>query len=117
VNESTNAHVRDGRQAIMEALRGRSKQALFVTEIFASLRRLKFADDDAKRALAELEAEGIVMIRDHFCADPHLSGVDLRIAALVENAAGADPQAIAIRHIDTAWGKWLAGYLANHRCS
>ena len=27
-----------------------------------------------EQALAELEAEGVVMIRDHFCADPHLAG-------------------------------------------
>src|SRR5215469_3754062 len=54
--------------------------------------------------------------RDHFCADPHLEGVDLRIATLAESAGGADPQMSAIREIDNAWDKWLADYLANHRC-
>ena len=31
------------------------------------------------------------MIRDHFCADPHLAGVDLRVVALVESVDGDDP--------------------------
>jgi hypothetical protein len=57
-----------------------------------------------------------VMMRDHFCADPHLASVDLRIVALVENASGTGSELSAIRTIDTAWNKWLAEYLANHRC-
>jgi hypothetical protein len=56
------------------------------------------------------------MVRDHFCADPHLAGVDLRIAALVDGQA-ADPETSAIRAIDAAWDRWLAEYLANHRCT
>ena len=56
------------------------------------------------------------MIRDNFCADPHLTGVDLRVVALVESVDGGDPQMSAIRLIDEAWNKWLSEYLANHRC-
>jgi hypothetical protein len=56
------------------------------------------------------------MVRDHFCADPHLAGVDLRVAALVQSSAGADAQMSAICAIDEAWDKWLAEYLSNHRC-
>ena len=37
------------------------------------------------------------MIRDNFCADPHLAGVDLRVVALVESVDGGDPQMSAIR--------------------
>ena len=29
------------------------------------------------------------MIRDNFCADPHLAGVDLRVVALVESVKAA----------------------------
>jgi hypothetical protein len=36
--------------------------------------------------------------------------------ALVESIDGADPQMSAIHEIDNAWDKWLADYLANHRC-
>jgi hypothetical protein len=80
------------------------------------LRRAKIATEEADRALGDLEAEGLVMIRDHFCADPHLAGVDLRVVALVESVEGADPQRSAIHAIDSAWDRWLADYLANHRC-
>ena len=101
---------------VLELLRARSKKACFVTELLASARRLNMTPDELERALAELEAQGAVMIRDHHCADPHLAGVDLRILALVEGAAGADRQLDAIREIDRAWNTWLANYLANHRC-
>ena len=57
------------------------------------------------------------MIRDHFCADPHLAGIDLRIVALVESTEGDDGHRNAIREIDEAWDKWLGEYLANHRCT
>ena len=38
-------------------------------------------------ALAELEAEGAVVVRENFCADPHLAEVDLRVIALIDTAA------------------------------
>ena len=104
-------------KAVLELLRSRSKKACFVTELCASVRRLNISSEDFERTLAELEAEGAVMIRDHHCADPHLAGVDLRIVALVEGVEDADPQLSAIREIDRAWNGWLANYLANHRCS
>ena len=70
-----------------------------------------------EQALTELETAGVLMIRDHFCADPHLAGVDLRVVALVESVEGADAHMSAIREIDSAWDKWLADYLSNHRCA
>lgn len=87
-----------------------------MTELYASLRRCGIATDEGDRVLAELESERVVMIRDNFCADPHLAGVDLRVVALAESADGGDPQMSAIRLIDEAWNKWLSEYLANHRC-
>jgi hypothetical protein len=101
---------------VMDVLRSRSKKARFMNEIYARLRRAQIATEEADRALGDLEAEGRVMIRDHFCADPHLAGVDLRVVALVESVEAADPHLSAIREIDRAWDKWLADYLANHRC-
>ena len=116
VNERIGTPRSDIKKVVMDVLRSRSKKARFMTEIYASLRRAQIATEQADRALGDLEAEGRVMIRDHFCADPHLAGVDLRVVALVESVEGADPQLSAIHEIDRAWDKWLADYLANHRC-
>jgi hypothetical protein len=104
------------RRSIIALLRQRSKRARFATELVASLQRAGVTAEKLEGALAALEAEGVVMVRDHFCADPHLAGVDLRVVALVESVAEADPQLSAIREIDKAWDRWLANYLANHRC-
>jgi hypothetical protein len=106
----------DPRKEITDFLHGRNKKARFMTELYASLARSGVATDEVNQVLAQLEAEGAVMIRDHFCADPHLAGVDLRVVALVESIAGEDPQLSAIRVIDETWSKWLNEYLANHRC-
>ena len=106
----------NARKMIIDLLRRRSKKARFSTELAAALGRVHIGKEQMERALAELEAEGVVMMRDNFCADPHLAGVDLRVVALVESVAGGDPQMSAIREIDSAWDKWLAEYLANHRC-
>ena len=116
MDEQTNASLADAKMAVIELLRSRGKKARFTTEVFASLERSSFVREEIERAIAALETEGIVMIRDNFCADPHLAGVDLRVVALVESIDGADPQLSAIRKIDDAWNKWLGEYLANHRC-
>jgi hypothetical protein len=112
----TASESKDTRATIVDLLRSRNRKARFMTELYASLGRCKINTEEADRALTELEAEGEVMIRDHFCADPHLTGVDLRVVALVEHNEAQDPQVSAIRQIDEAWNKWLSEYLANHRC-
>ena len=101
---------------ILRSLESRGKKARFVTELSAALARSALGAETLERVLAELATEGIIMVRDHFCADPHLAEVDLRVAALVQSDAGADAQMSAIRAIDEAWDKWLTEYLANHRC-
>jgi hypothetical protein len=106
----------EARDKIVDLLRSRNKKARFITELHASLERSGIKIEEADRVLAALEAEGIVMIRHNFCADPHLTGVDLRVIALVESVDGGDPQMNAIRLIDETWNKWLSEYLANHRC-
>jgi hypothetical protein len=104
------------KKTIVELLSQRAKQARFMTEIVAGLRRLRVSKDEIERALGELEAAGVIVLRDHYCADPHLAEVDLRVAALLDRSAGAEAHAEALRRIDLAWNKWLGEYLANHRC-
>lgn len=116
MNEQSNAGLTDAKKAVIDALRNRAKKARFTTELAAALQRARVDNEEMEQALAELQAEGVVMIRDNFCADPHLAGVDLRVVALVESVDGADAQLSAIRVIDDAWNKWLGEYLANHRC-
>jgi len=116
VKDSLKLSSQDARKSVIDLLRSRNKKARFMTELYASLRRSNIEPEATDRALADLEAEGGVMIRDHFCADPHLTGVDLRVIALVESIEGEDAQLRAIRSIDETWDKWLNEYLANHRC-
>jgi hypothetical protein len=117
-DKSTVAHDDNAnlRAAILRTLESTEK-ARFVTEVCAALARSAVRAEVVESVLAQLSAEGVIMVRDHFCADPHLAGVDLRIAARVPDDAGADAQMNAIRAIDAAWEKWLGEYLANHRCT
>ena len=116
MSEQLNVSVSGAKKAIIEVLSQRSKKARFITEVVASLRRYNVGKDELEQALVELEAAGAIIIRDHFCADPHLAGVDLRVVALLDDAHGADAQMAALHEIDLAWNKWLGEYLANHRC-
>ena len=116
MNEQSTVVLAGAKKAIIDALRNRAKKARFTTELAAALQRARVGKEEMEQALADLQAEGIVMIRDNFCADPHLAGVDLRVVALVESVDGADGQLSAIREIDSTWNKWLGEYLANHRC-
>jgi len=116
VKDSLKLSSQDARRSVIDLLRSRNKKARFMTELYASLRRSNIEPEATDRALADLETEGGVMIRDHFCADPHLTGVDLRVIALVESIEGEDAQMRAIRSIDEIWNRWLNEYLANHRC-
>jgi hypothetical protein len=116
MNEQSNVGLTGAKKAVIDALHNRAKKARFTTELAVALQRARVGKEEMESALAELQAEGVVMIRDNFCADPHLVGVDLRVVALVESVDGADAQLSAIREIDDAWNKWLGEYLANHRC-
>ena len=116
MNETSTVGLTGAKKAVIDALRNRAKKARFTTELAATLERTSVGKEEMEQALADLQTEGIVMIRDNFCADPHLAGVDLRVVALVESIDGEDAQLSAIRVIDDAWNKWLGEYLANHRC-
>jgi hypothetical protein len=112
----TDSRQKTARDAVIEILRSRNAKARFMTELNAALVKSGLAESDTQRALAQLESDGVVMVRDHFCADPHLAGADLRVVTVVEAEQDDDPQLGAIRRIDEAWNKWLNEYLANHRC-
>ena len=113
----TRDNIANVKAVILRTLESRGKKARFVTELAAALTRSALGAETLERVLGELATEGSIMVRDHFCADPHLAEVDLRVAALVQSDAGADAQMSAIRAIDEAWDKWLTEYLANHRCT
>jgi hypothetical protein len=116
MSEQVNVNLSGAKKAVVDALRQRAKKARFMTELAASLRRFNIGKDEMEQALSELQDEGVVIVRDNFCADPHLANVDLRVAALVDEADGEDAHAVALHEIDLAWNKWLGEYLANHRC-
>jgi hypothetical protein len=106
------------RQTVLAYLRQQEQRTLFVTELATALRKAHgVSASDVERALAALEADWSVVIRDHYCADPHVVGADLRIVALVEPYEGNDGQIQAIREVEATWHEWLAEYMANHRCS
>jgi hypothetical protein len=117
MNEQSVNQVNDAKKAIFELLESRAKKACFISEVRAWLQGSHISAEQIEPALSALEAEGAVLIRDHFCADPHLEGIDLRIVAPIDKAESTDPELTAIRKIDKAWDQWLTAYLANHRCS
>jgi len=116
MNEQDTVMIDEVKKAVVELLSQRAKRARFITEVAASLRRFNHGKAEMDRALSELEADGRIIVRDHFCADPHLADVDLRVAAVIDGANDATAQAAALHEIDLAWNKWLGEYLANHRC-
>ena len=98
------------RDEIVSSLRQRG--ALFVSDLGRSLPDA----GDRERALAALESEGAILVRDHAPPDPHLEGEDLRVAGLVESVGGADRVASCVAAIEATWSAWLASFLAEHRC-
>ena len=116
MNPRTDVDTSSAKSAVVGLLSGPSKKARFATELVAGLRRFNVGKEEMDRALAELEADGTVVVRDHFCADPHLAEVDLRVIASVDISRGDEAHAAALQLIDLAWNKWLGEYLANHRC-
>jgi hypothetical protein len=91
--------------------------ALFVSDLRRRFSASANVADQLDAALSRLESAGSVLVRDHYCGDPHLEGEDLRVAGLVEQVDGEDPLDRCVRAIEAVWTDWLAEYLANHRCS
>jgi len=116
MNKQNIVDIAGAKEAVLGVLNNRGKKALFATELLAGLRRYNFDKSAMDKALVELESENVVVLRDHFCADPHLAEADLRVIALVDRALGDQAHIAALHEIDLAWNKWLGEYLANHRC-
>jgi hypothetical protein len=104
-------------EAVLDVLRRSPRRARFVPELEAALRRAGAEPGELEPALADLEAAGQVIVRDHSFADPHVEGTDLRVVGLVPEDTPEDPQAEAINNIERTWDAWLTQYLANHRCT
>jgi hypothetical protein len=105
-------------EAVLDVLRRSPRRARFVPELQAALRRSGSDPGELEPVLADLEAAGQVIVRDHSFADPHVEGTDLRVVGLVApEPHGEDPQAEAINNIERTWDAWLTQYLANHRCT
>ena len=116
MNEQSADQPGEVRKAVLDLLESREKKACFTSEVFALLQGPQVGVEQIEGALTALETEGVIIIRDHFCADPHLEGIDLRIIAPIDKIESANPELSAIHEIDKAWDQWLASYLANHRC-
>ncbi|MBV9121538.1 MAG: hypothetical protein JOZ39_12585 [Chloroflexi bacterium] len=101
--------------AILEVLRRAPNRARFVPELIASAPG-GLNHDELNQAIADLEQDRTILMREHYCDDPHVAGVDLRIVAPLL-AGSDDPEGQALHAIEGAWQRWLADYLANHRCS
>lgn len=77
---------------------------------------LAVSEQELETALGRLEAEGRVVVQHNFCADPHFADDDLRIVALV-STDGDDPRAAAAHACERRWQRWMAEFLASHRCT
>jgi hypothetical protein len=106
------------RRSVVELLGRKPRHAVFVSELSMALQRRHGAQkQDIERAVSDLESQWAVMVRDNYCADPHVDGADLRVIGLVERDRGDEGQLEAIRQVEATWQEWLTEYMANHRCS
>jgi hypothetical protein len=99
---------------VVAVLQRRRPHARFVPEL---ARQLGVPAIELEAAMMELEANGSALVREQYCADPHLEGMDLRIVALIEPTPDGDAIGAASTSIDNVWQRWLGEYLANHRCT
>jgi hypothetical protein len=98
---------------IIATLRGRGP-AMFVSDLSTLVSQRR---DQIETVLAQLESQGAVLVRDHYCPDPHLEGEDLRVVGLIDAPDGVDGVARCVETLEETWSAWLASYLAEHRCS
>ena len=91
---------------------------MLVSSLMGTMRRRNADRADVEQALAELESRPAILVREHYCGDPHLDGADLRVAAVIENQDDPehDPIAEAAARIESVWQGWLSEYLSNHTC-
>lgn len=73
------------------------------------------ADDDVEPALGYLADTGRIVLTAHPAPDPHLDGIDLRIAAVTDGPAPADIER-ARQRADARWHRLVRDFVASHRC-
>ena len=103
----------------MDFLRRSPRRAELVSRLAGRLRRQSATQDAIEQALTDLERDHAILVREHYCADPHLEGADLRVAAAigVGNEPSEDPVAQAAAQLDAVWQQWLSEYLGSHSCT
>lgn len=108
----------DVQAAVLELLQRTPRHAELVSRLSGTIRRRNIAPDQIQQALTELQSRAAILIREHYCADPHLDNADLRVAAIIEpeHDSKEDPIAKAAEQIEAVWQRWLSEYLSNHTC-
>src|SRR5438067_11516509 len=103
MDEQGTNQMSDTKKAISELIESRAKKACFIFEVRALLQGPRVRADEIELALRDVETEGVVIMRDHFCADPELEGIDLWMVVLVDRAGCANPELSEIHELDEAW--------------
>ena len=103
--------------AVLDLLERTPRHADLVSRLVGTMVRRNVEPNQVEQALADLQTRPTILVREHYCGDPHLAGADLRVAAVIEPAADQDdPLAGAAERIDAVWQRWLNDYLSNHTC-
>jgi hypothetical protein len=99
---------------LLDLFAERETGALFLTEIAGALGVPVAA---VEPPVAAMRDRGAVVVVDHTFPDPHLHGVDLRIAALAPAGVTREAAAAeALRNGEALWQTWLREFLGSHRC-
>jgi hypothetical protein len=102
--------------AVLDLLKRTPRHAELVSRLVGTMRRQNVEPDQVEHALTELQSQPAILVREHYCADPHLADADLRVAAIVEAQSPQDAIAEATERIESVWQRWLNDYLSNHTC-
>ena len=98
--------------AVVETIRQHGG-ACFVWDVYASGLT---EGDELELALAHLADDGRIVLQHNFCADPHFAADDLRAIA-VTTGTSDDERSSALAACDRLWQRWMANFLASHRCT
>jgi hypothetical protein len=91
----------------------RSPKALISSEIAARVRRPR---NDVEAALATLQTDPRLVVRDWLIEDPHFGMPRLVVAAAVDPAGGPAAVASAEQRCQRVYEDVLRDFLASHRC-
>lgn len=104
--------------SVVEVLAGRAAGACFVAELRTALAGEYAREEALEDALNALVVDGAVFLQHNYCPDPHFSGDDLRVVALIDRAqAHRGGEEAAVAAAQRLWQRWLRTFLASHRCT